>query len=220
MAIANNYKLQYLQVGNIKLRQTHSSDFGDSLYLYTATDISKLMQFISGSYKLVSGRYLSISDSGKNNIMIEKTTADLNKLTVGDKIGLLNQDGDKTLDYNIVGIFTEPFYDLNKETLGNTSDPSWIMFTSDNENSNPTITDSEFENRILNKEKIDKFKNTPDDKLSKPERIAKKGSLLSWELQQKGIIKPISKDDLAYGNTFYITVDDPENLPAVIKSLR
>lgn len=114
--LANNYKIQWLEVGNIKLRQTHSSDHGDHLYLYTVTDTSKLMQFTSGSYRLVSGRQLNISDSGQNNIMIEKTTADLNKLRVGDKIGLLNQNGDKNLNYNIVGIFTAPFYNLNKET--------------------------------------------------------------------------------------------------------
>lgn len=94
------------------------------------------------------------------------------------------------------------------------------MFTSDNKNSNPTITDSEFEKRNPNKEQIEKLKNTPVDKLSEYEQIVNKCILLRFELQQKGMIKPISKDDLAYGDTFYITVDDPKNLPAVIKSLR
>lgn len=65
-------------------------------------------QFVSGGYKLVSGRALTEKDFGQNVILISKVLADTNKLKKGDTIQLSASFERTHLPFKIVGIFTTP----------------------------------------------------------------------------------------------------------------
>jgi len=83
-------------------------DFGSTQYgdiaPYTSTISSaKCKAFMSGKYRLVSGRHLNSND--KYACLVSKQLADLNKLKTGDKIKLYSMDLNKITEFEIVGIF-------------------------------------------------------------------------------------------------------------------
>jgi putative ABC transport system permease protein len=62
--------------------------------------------FTEGKSKLIDGRNLTNKDQGKNVAIIEIKLADKNKLKIGDKIKIKGLDGKKTLELEVVGIYT------------------------------------------------------------------------------------------------------------------
>ena len=62
--------------------------------------------FTEGKSKLIEGRNLTKNDQGKNVAVIEKKLADKNKLKLGDKIKIKGLDKKKTLELEVVGIYT------------------------------------------------------------------------------------------------------------------
>jgi len=84
------------------------------IMLYGALDTSKLDQFLSGGYNLVSGRYIGTGDYGKPVAMISKPIADKNALGLGDKINIgWDKDPTQKTEFTIAGIFTVPPVDPN-----------------------------------------------------------------------------------------------------------
>ena len=59
----------------------------------------------TSSYKITSGRGITASDEGTNNVVIEKTLASQNDLSVGSTF-VLKDSNDKTYKMTVVGIFT------------------------------------------------------------------------------------------------------------------
>ncbi|MGH4124075.1 MAG: ABC transporter permease [Clostridium sp.] len=62
--------------------------------------------FTERKSKLVEGRNLTSSDEGKNVTILNKKLADANNLKLGDKIKIKAEQGEETLDLEIVGLYT------------------------------------------------------------------------------------------------------------------
>lgn len=104
---------EYMRNQSKKLNRPDLANFVPAdIILYGALDTSKLDQFLSGGYELVSGRYIGTGDFGKSVAMISKSVADKNNLKLGDKITICNQtDAAKKNVFTTVGIFTTPAVD-------------------------------------------------------------------------------------------------------------
>ncbi|MFC4652280.1 ABC transporter permease [Lactococcus nasutitermitis] len=81
--------------------------FGGSQEDFTINGTNNLSDntAFTGSYKLSSGRGIESSDQGTNNVVIEKTLASQNNLTVGSTFTLKDSNS-KTYTMKVVGIFT------------------------------------------------------------------------------------------------------------------
>ena len=78
------------------------------MVVYGARKSELCDQFVSGGYKLVSGRPLTEADYGKDVVLITKQLADKNRLKLGDTIHFNTCFKKTHYPFRIVGIFTTP----------------------------------------------------------------------------------------------------------------
>lgn len=84
---------------------------------------SRLMpDFSSGKWKLLAGKPLTDTDRNSNGILIEERLARKNDFTPGDKITLADNDGKRTAEFTVRGVYRDP---------SDQPDPEYMQFPGD-----------------------------------------------------------------------------------------
>ncbi|MDC2805621.1 ABC transporter permease [Leuconostoc suionicum] len=106
-----------------------SSNSGDITISGVSTTAAET-NFKSKSYKITSGRGITVADKNTNNVVIESELATSNSLKVGSTIKVKTTDDDsKTYTLNVVGIYKAKT-STSSQGGPNMSDPSNTIYTS------------------------------------------------------------------------------------------
>lgn len=200
-----------------------------SIIVQMVTDSSKLTQFSTGNYKLVAGRHLNKSDTGKKNVLINEKTAKDNNLKISDQITTYRKNAyNKKFDctYTIVGIFSAPIYDFEKDNLNVYTDPGKLIYTSDNSNvilgeTDAGVIDQQRKQKDSFKKILEECNSKPENSLTFTERFYK-AYIPAWTIAEKKDpnILNSSVEDMKRAQFLVAFVDSPENLQAVISRLK
>lgn len=87
----------------------------------------------NGTFTMTSGKVFNYTSSSSNDVIISKSLADFNKVSVGDSISVKNPYTEKTVSLKVVGIYknsTDSSSTNNGPSQSTSSDPSNAMYTS------------------------------------------------------------------------------------------
>lgn len=94
------------------------------------TTMQNLESFVDGSYELTEGKLLSEADEGSSYVVMSKTLADENDLSIGSKITVSSVDGSTTTKLEVVGIFTINSSNSMGNMMFNQQNPMNMLYVS------------------------------------------------------------------------------------------
>ena len=106
LASAVNFKYLPTQIGggDMQIQDMEPSEYGFDSSMSVVMSSKLFTGFMNGNLKLETGRHLNPDD--ENKILISKELADYNRLSVGDKIKVHCWENKKTIELEIIGIFS------------------------------------------------------------------------------------------------------------------
>ncbi|MFT9283528.1 FtsX-like permease family protein [Bifidobacterium fermentum] len=116
--------------GGMGAEETQSGDF--SLVGFSSDTAVK--NATNGTFTMTSGKVFGYTSSSNSDVIISKSLADFNKVSVGDTISVTNPyDTSKTIKLKVVGIYkntTDTSSSNNGPSQSTSSDPSNAIYTS------------------------------------------------------------------------------------------